>query len=322
MFQHILVPFDGSERARQALPVAARIARTTGGSLCLFSVLPPPMAFTWQMEIGFTQAEGRAGERETREAELASLAGSEELQGIEVTTDVGEGFPAQEILEKARASSTDLIVLCSHGRSGIMRWALGSVAQKIARHSTMPVLILRTGWPMALPSRGIRPLRVMVALDGSPLAKSALLPAAHLSVALSAPLPGELHLTRVLPFPGNFDYAQNDAFAKARQQAEQEAQAYFQAIEQRLSEQGNVQVVSSLPTSLDTAETLISLAETGEGEGLLRVMDTCDVIALATHGRSGPARWVMGSVTERILGATRLPLLVVRPSHVGEDAPF
>lgn len=319
MFQRILVPLDGSERARQAIPVAARIARASGGSLLLFSVLPPPINLTWQMETGWMQAEGRAAERQERAAELARLAASEDLQGIEVDTEVAEDLPAQAILEKARLYPVDLIVMCSHGRSGMMRWALGSVAQKVARHSTMPVLILRSGWPMPMPPHGIRPIRVMVALDGSPLAESVLLPAARLSAALSAPSPGELHLVRVLPLSNDFEYGQDDASARAKHQARHKAQTYLQEVKQQLSEHTNVQIVSSIATNLDTAETLISIAETGEADGLPRTMESCDIIALATHGRSGPARWVMGSITERILGATRLPLLVVRPQHANEQ---
>jgi len=158
----------------------------------------------------------------------------------------------------------------------------------------------------------------MIALDGSPLAESALLPTAKLSAALSAPLPGALHLARVLPFSSDFVYGQDDTFTRAKRQAKQEAQTYLQTIKQQLSVQANVQISISIATRLDTAETLITLAETGKGDGLLRVMESCDIIALATHGRSRPARWVMGSITERLLGATRLPLLVVRPQCVGE----
>jgi nucleotide-binding universal stress UspA family protein len=318
MLKRILVPLDGSERARQALPVAARIARDSGGSLLLFSVLQPSVTPGWQIETSLMQAESREAERQERQKELAWLAGSEELRGLEVKTEVVEDLPAQAILEKARLSAADLIVLCSHGRTGITRWALGSVAQKVARHSPIPVFILRAGWPMPLPPHGMRPIRVLVALDGSPLAESSLLPAAQLSSALSSPLPGELHLVRVIPFSSDFEYGQDDAVAAARKQAIQEIQTYFQGVRQQLTEQVRVQVTTSIATSLDTAETLIGIAETGEGEGLPRIVENADVIALATHGRTGPARWVMGSITERILGATRLPLLVVRPQHVGK----
>lgn len=315
MFQRILVPLDGSERARQALPVAARIARDSGGSLLLFSVMHLPLNLTWQMETGLVQENDRRALRQEWETELAALARSEELKDIEVTTDVVEDLPAQAILEKAQASQADLIVMCSHGRSGITRWALGSVAQKVSRHSPVPVLILRASWPMALPPHGIRPLRVMVALDGSPLAENALLPAARLSELLSAPLPGALHLVRSLPFSSDFDYGQDDAFARAGLQARQEAQAYLQGVQQRLASQVNVHITCSIASSLDTAETLISIAETGEGSGLPAITEASDMLALTTHGRSGLARWVMGSIPERILGATRLPLLIIRPQQ-------
>lgn len=314
MFKHILVPLDGSDRAEQALPVAARIARDTGASLLLFSVLRSPMMLSWQMETSLVQVESRKAEQEAR---LAMLAVSENIKGLKVTTEAVDDLPAHAILEKIRASSVDLVVMCSHGRSGLMRWATGSVAQKVARQSTAPVLVVRADWPMALPPHGIRPLRVMVALDGSPLAESTLLPAARLSTIISAPLPGEVHLVLVLPFSNEFEYRQDDALARAREQARQEAQIYLQNIKQQLIEQTRVQVFTSIATSLDTAETLISIAETGEGAGLPGVMDSCDIIALATHGRSGPTRWVMGSTTERILGATSLPLFVTH-AHPGD----
>ncbi|HEX7734617.1 MAG TPA: universal stress protein [Ktedonobacteraceae bacterium] len=318
MFQRILVPLDGSERARQALPVAARIARDSGGSLLLLSVMHLPLNFTWQMETGLMQVDSRIAVHQEQEAELAALASSEELKGIKVTREVVEDLPAQAILEKAQSSQADLIVMCSHGRSGITHWALGSVAQKVARHSPIPVLILHAGWPMALPPHGIRPVRVMVALDGSLLAENALLPAARLSEILSTPLPGAVHLVRSLPFPTDFDCGQDDAFARAGQQAKQDAQTYLQSIQQQLASQTNVHITCSIASSLDTAETLISIAETGEGSGLAGITESSDIIALTTHGRSGLARWVMGSIPERILGTTRLPLLIVRPQLTSE----
>ena len=324
MFQRIVVPLDGSERAGEAIPVAARIARASTGSIVLLSVQGPPIDFARQRQFASLSLEDRVAERKAMAVELARLAASEELKGITTVTEVIEGLPALTILERAQVQQADLIILCSHGRSGITRWAMGSVAQKVARHSTMPVLVLRTGWPMDMPDHGIRPLRVMVALDGSPLAESALLPAAQLSAALSAPRPGELHLVRVLPFSTAFDYGQEDDVAKLRQEKMQEARTYLQEVTQKLAEQSpdqvSMQVNTSVATSLDTAETLINIAETGDGEGMTRITSTCDVIALATHGRSGPARWVMGSITERILGATRLPLLIVRPRQI-DDQP-
>lgn len=320
MFSRIVVPLDGSARARQAIPVAARIARACEGSIVLLSVLSPPLDLASQAQLALTPPEDWGAEHKKIARELARLAASEELEGVESVTEVTEGSPAAVILDRARALQADLIVLCSHGRTGITRWALGSVAQKVARQSPVPVLILREGRDVSTsePPQILqtRPIHVMVALDGSPLAERALLPAVQLSVALSAPFHGALHLVRVLPFSTAFEYNQDDAFAHARRQEFQKAEEYLHAVQQWLLEKNHdIYVRTSIATSMDTAETLIELAETGEGEGMRSTTEACDIIALATHGRSGPTRWVMGSIAERMLGATRLPLLIVRPSQ-------
>lgn len=320
LFQRILVPLDGSERAEQALPVAARIARASHGSVLLLSVLPPPTALNWAMQLPPPSSEDQAAERRAITAYLERLAASETLKGVETVTEIIEGQPASVILDTAQAKPADLIVLCSHGRARIKQWALGSVAQKVARHSPVPVLVLREGTSeLTNEHPRIRSIRVMIALDGSLLAERALQPAVHLSEALSAPFPGALHLVRVLPLTTAFDYGQEDTVAQARRQAIQEAQTYLHTIQEQLHEQNpDLSVTTSLATSLDTAETLITIAETGEGEGMSAITSTSDLIALATHGRSGPARWALGSVTERILGATSLPLLIVRSQPLSQ----
>ena len=99
------------------------------------------------------------------------------------------------------------------------------------------------------------------------------------------------------------------------QQEAEEAQVSLLEVEQTLAERVQVtppvQVASLLVSSLDIAETLIRVAETGEEDDLFNLSGGCDLIALATHGRTGLAHWVMGSVTERVLHASRLPLLIV-----------
>ncbi len=314
MFERILIPLDGSARAARAIPVAARIARVTGGSLVLLTVVPPAEALAWP-EVALYPPEAQAKERERAALELSRVANSAPLRGIQAVQEVLQGSPAATILDVVQERQIDLVVMCSHGRTGIVRWALGSVAQKVARLSPVPVLILRNGASELIDEQPrIRPMRVMIALDGSVLAEQALQPAAELSAALSAPFPGALHLVRVLPFPNEFEYGQDDALAKARQQDVQEAQTYLRDLQTRLlKEWPDMYIMTSLAMSMDIAQTLLSIAETGEGEGMNAITSTSDLVALATHGRSGPARWVMGSVTERILGATDLPLLIIRP---------
>ncbi len=227
------------------------------------------------------------------------------------------GDPALTIFPVIRLHQADLIVMCSHGVTGYHRWTLGSVALKVARHSPLPVLILRedAGIPTNLHPAGIRSVRILVALDGSALAETALIPAAHLSTALSAPAQGALHLVRVLRLPMMKEESQYDVIAVAKKHVIAEAKAYLHTQEQHLQENSTAKLVitSSVVCGTDIADRLIGVAESGEEMEAVDHFEGCDLIAMATHGRGGIQRWVMGSVTERVLGATRLPLLIVRP---------
>jgi len=319
MFQSSIVPLDGSEYAEQALPVAARLARASGGSLLLLQVIIPYYygEAAWSAGLPVPLIRGRVeDELEDAKRYLATVAGSAQLAGIDVTTEVRIGQPAEVIFSLAQANQSDLIVIFSHGHTGPKRWMLGSTAQKIARYSTIPVLILRSGMaPLLAPSTVVtRSLRIMVALDGSKLAETVLIPAAHLSATLSAPQRGSLHLVRILRLPTSFEYGQSDNLSKTRAAETLEAKTYLQTIEHRLREgelaQLNLKVTSLVTSDLDVAQRLIFIAENyPSDDGIFG----CDMIAMATHGRSGVARWLMGSVAERVLSATFLPLLIVRP---------
>jgi nucleotide-binding universal stress UspA family protein len=330
MLKRILVPLDGSKRAEQALPVAARLARASGGAIVLLQAVPVPAEYhpsiqetAMTLPYALSLAVPPADERDvhytaldTAQRYLNITAKSGELADIEVETQALSGTAASEILAAAQSLPADLIVLCSHGYTGFKRWRLGSVAQKVARHSPVPVLVLYEdgGVPTNLHPGGIRPVCVLVALDGSSLAEETLMPAAHLSAALSAPAQGALHLVRVLQMPTMYEYGQIDSLSVARDRAIAEAHAYLRTVERRLrgGDMANLDllVTSSVVVNTDVADVLIGVAENGE---YVQGFDGCDVIALATHGRGGIKRWMMGSVTERILGATRLPLLIVRP---------
>lgn len=118
---------------------------------------------------------------------LKEIAASPVMAGIETRTEVSFGLPAQYIV--AAAEESDLVVLCSHGRTGFTRWALGSVAHTLVHQSRVPLLVLRQREAASPLVHGgtVSPLRALVPLDGSPLAESALSPAAHLIAALAAP---------------------------------------------------------------------------------------------------------------------------------------
>ena len=129
---------------------------------------------------------------------LLAASTAKELSAVPTETVVLYGPAAMSILAVAHSSGADLIVLCSHGYSGITRWVLGSVAEKVAHHAAVPVLVLREGGPVPAAPHPDATLRALVALDGSAHAKAALEPAALLIAALAAPAAGALHLVRVV----------------------------------------------------------------------------------------------------------------------------
>ena len=346
MFKHILVPLDGSTRAETALPIAARVARATGSSIVLLQVVNIPMNYGYGGNVGMSYGyessldttplvseEINEIEEAKATAYLTRIAHSDLFTGIVTTTGVVFGRPVSCILALAEQQAVDLIVLCSHGRTGFLRWMLGSVAQGVIHHSRVPVLILHEqgSKPPVLPADATRPLCVTVALDGSSLAETALLPAAHLIAALAQPAPGVVHLLHVVT-PSTFA-TDKDVLPQRDAEEAQQAQAYLQLVREHLLTQTsslNLQVTWSVTPAQDAAETVVITAEKGTGS---TGGNGCDVVAMATHGRGGIERWVMGSVTERVLGATTVPVLVVRPSqetvhleeskkHQQEASPF
>jgi nucleotide-binding universal stress UspA family protein len=316
MFERILVPLDGSRRAEQAIAIAARIAKASGASLLLLKAVNPLTS------LGLYSASAMLSLQKVQEkslvdatAYLSKLAHELESDGIETRIAVFSGQPASLILDAANAQEIDLIVLCSHGHTGFQRWALGGTAQKVMRQSPVPILLLREENPKA-PTKAAHPFRATIALDGSPFAEATLWPTAHLVAALNAPGEGELHLLQLVDVPTieeEFGYML-DADFTFRHVALQEAGNYLQAV--------HAQLVRELPPTLglhiswsveeckDVADALLQTAECGKGIGPHKASH---LIALATHGRSGLQRWLLGSVAERMLHGSTLPLLIIRP---------
>lgn len=310
MFKKILVPLDGSTRAENALPVAARIARAYGGSITLLRVVETiaDHGAYLQPMIEDEKAEATSYlERATRSTELA---------GIETEIKVPVGAVASSIIATVLASHADLVVICSHGHTGFKRWVLGSVAEKIARHAPVPVFILREGETFATLTPQV-PVRALVPLDGSPFSEAVFEPVAYLVAGLAYSLPqsGELHLLRVIDLPFTSGKLRSQAIidTQTREQAKREAQAYLDSLMARLEEAGlaelNIEATASVESDPDVAEAVIKQAE-GTGAG------GYNLIAMATHGRGGIDHFVMGSITERVLHTTKLPLLVVSPPKV------
>jgi nucleotide-binding universal stress UspA family protein len=328
MFQRILVPLDGSALAEQALPTAARLARSAGGSIILLRAVKPPVEYaggaTYMIYTPLDTIE-RMIKEEKAEARyyLEGIAASPVLEGVHTQLEVYTGLATPMILFVTETQKIDLIVMSSHGRTGLKRWVLGSVAQKVVRSSSVPVMLLRDHGPtIAGPHPYVeRPLRVLVSLDGTVVAKAALQPAAQLIAALAAPGQGAMHLLRIVK---NEARSGELLDATTKEECLHKAKMYLQSVTSHLREglaaELNLTVTWSVTLNTDVASAIISVAENGEdaeGPEGAGVFGGCDILALSTHGREGLQRWVMGSITERVLNGTRLPLLIVRP-HLSE----
>jgi len=141
MYKKILVPLDGSELARKALDQAEKLAKTFDAEIILFQVVPfLPIYGSPELVTPLIVDEKQ---RESAEKYLTNLAEELKKRGLKVTTMVRTGQQvAVEIIDFAKETGVDLIVMCTHGRSGITRWVLGSVAHKVLTRTETPILLL------------------------------------------------------------------------------------------------------------------------------------------------------------------------------------
>ncbi len=324
MFKRILVPLDGSALAEYALPVAVRLARACEGVLVLLRVTALPL----ENQPGKSTAQTYEEEDLEKELDvaldyLASIAASKELAGIDIEAQAILGAVVPTILYCAQTLDADLIVMCSHGFTGLKRWSMVSVTQKVVRQSLVPVFVVREDsfLPAETQPGTEHTLTALVTLDGSTLAEAALAPATQVIAALAASAQAKLHLLEVVPvMPMYGRLLSQTAFdGEMREEEKQKAAAYLKTAMERLQENIssdiNITITSSVIVETDIAESILKVAEKPE-HGRNGNVPTYDLIAMATHGRTGLPRWLMGSITERIIHTTKLPLLIVRPQSI------
>ena len=296
MVERILVPLDGSELAAQALPHARYLADELHARLLLL----------WVVEtVSYSGDPGEAMPalfevHEMAQTYLERVAAQLRNNGRPVESHVLSGTPAESILACADDRAVDLIVMSTHGRSGIGRWVYGSVADKVLRGARVPVLLIRAVVQEA-PLEAVRYERLLVPLDGSALAEQALPHAEELARATGA----EIVLLRVPTVPPFVTWGPDPGMLMPAllNEAYEEADAYLANVARRLRACGFV--VRKAPMDPGpVADTIIDYAHEAD----------IDLIVMSTHGRSGIGRWVFGSVTDRVLRGAGVPVLLVRAS--------
>lgn len=282
----LLVPLDGSPLAERALPYAARLADATAGRLLLLHVSTMLDARRQQAELDALAA-------------VEAAAESLRAEGVEVEVRIERVLRrtvGQAIADVARDQNAALIVASTHGRGGLGRWLYGSVADDLLRRTSTPLLLVSANCEQPWPTD--RPLRILVPLDGSELAESILAPLADLALALRA----ELRLLQVIDVA---TYALYPPAAVIPIDPEGDlalAERYLQEIAAALRARG---LVVDTTARLDHPASSIATVAREQG---------CDLIAMATHGRGGLARLVLGSVATGTLQRATVPVLLLRPA--------
>jgi nucleotide-binding universal stress UspA family protein len=327
MLQRILVPLDGTPLAEEALPLAAQLARVTSTELFLLKIVTQSSQSSI-VPVGppFLMERVREADLAAARTYLAQVITYEHLDGIRVHAEAWEGSPVQSILHYAQIRQVDLVVMRSHGDVGLKRWLLGSVAQQFIRHSPIPVLILRSG--SLASGKNLATLkhspRILVTLDGSALAEAALLPAAQLVAALAGTERGAVHLMYTVPHLVLKSGEAEEYVDRINKEARTEAQAYLKNIEHRFLTGDfapfHLRVTTSVMSHFDAADIWKRVVEECEcADGTSSSDAGCDIIAMATHGRSGLRHFIEGSVTEQVFDAAQRPLLVVHTQSAEES---
>jgi nucleotide-binding universal stress UspA family protein len=297
MYTRILVPLDGSKTAEAVLPYAR----------VLVSDLKVPVELLTVIDVAELSKHVPA-ERLTNFDEVIKGQGlnakgylgevAKTFQGENVRCTVEQGAAAGNIINKAGTDKSTLIAMATHGRSGLSRWLLGSIAEKVLRAANNPLLLIRANKEASTDGRATL-ASVTVPLDGSKLAESILPQVVELANAIKL----RVRLMRTYSVADTISRyeAYSSGFEALSAKSKSQVSSYLDEKVEQLKNEGLIDVVS-LASEGKPAEMIIE-AMRGAQNGL---------IAMCTHGRSGVNRWLLGSVTEKVVRHSGNPVLVVR----------
>lgn len=286
----ILVPLDGSELAEKALAPVVALAEAFLAEIVLLRVVVP---LSIKLDPDLYQRIIDGGQKEAKRY-LSGIQLRSLFSRVSVEGETMVGKAANSILDYGQENEIDLIVISSHGRSGISRWVYGSVADKVLHQAACSLVIIHPQVETELFAHK----RILVLLDGSLQAERALGPALELAHEVAA----EIVLLRVTEMPPILKEPVEGwpGVESVMKMAEQEARIYLWRVQESLIN-GRVQINTQVTTG-PVAESIIDMANEQQA----------DLIVMASHGRSGVDRWVFGSVTEKTLRGAHCATLVIR----------
>ena len=290
MYNRILVPLDGSKLSAGILPYVRLLAYGLKAPVELVRVNDPGQL-----------APAPAAPPITGSDYAASLSG---IENVKCTTEVGN--PAEVIIDLATAESGTLIAMATHGYSGAKRWLLGSVAEKVLHALTGDVLLVRPqDWHG---SGNVQVKTILVPLDGSEVAEKILPTVSELAMGLSLSVQ-LVHVTkRVYTGPPDAFLPIFGAIPNLKEVWEQDKAAANKYLTEKVEQLRAQGIANVSPNTIEggvdgAAAAIIDLAQKIPGS----------FIAMTSHGQSGIGRWLIGSVTERVVRHSNCPVLIVRP---------
>jgi nucleotide-binding universal stress UspA family protein len=308
-YRSILVPLDGSFPAERALPLALSIGRRHGAALHVVRVYVPVAGVEGEHAVRYDEALDRELTRRGWQYLDELVARLASIGGIQVTAALQEGSVADTIVRHATSVGADLLVMTTQGRGPLSRFWLGSVSDELVRQPGIPIVFMRAEG--TAPDFAVEPAirRVLIPLDGSSLAESILEPVLALCDAGQT----EYTLLQIVQPTAEFNYGPAGGTVTGFQEAlkqlralEQEelrqAQRYLELIAARLRVR-SLTVHSRVVAGERPANAILEDAS----------LHGADLIALATRGRGGLKRLVLGSVADKVLRGADTAVLTYRP---------
>jgi nucleotide-binding universal stress UspA family protein len=314
MFKKILVPLDGSVEAETVIPYVRDLARRFESEVDILSIgLGNKRRRVNQLLEDYVHhtLEHLQGHNVVCRAVLLYSDSGQDGVGYAEMSDgpamkgrgkVLYGGPADTILDYSKKHHVNLIVMATHGHSGLKRWWLGSVFEKVVSESVSPVLGIHSKYVREIDGDRTSTFRhILVPLDGSEIGEAALQDAEAVALKTGA----RIDLLHVIPEPHIIEArmlgTEFTDFVKAMHDA---GEKYLNKVSSRLGERG-IDVTMKILAG-DPATKIVDQAR----------HDKADLIAMSTHGRSGIARWVLGSVADKILHESKIPMWLVRPKRI------
>ena len=294
MFKDIMLPVDGSHFSELALPLAVRLAKKSDARLHIVRVHVPSLPTAETVVSDNYDELVRDWERDALSVALARAADA----GVRATSELLEGPIVAGLQRYIEAAGIDLVVMTTHGRSGIKRAVMGSVAEQCVRKTEIPILMIHPRSEQDSVAVDVATMkRILVPLDGSEESE-AVLP--HV-VGLARLAGAELVLARVASAP--FDIAVTigpEALRDYLERMREEADQYLATLQE------------TMPDDVKVSRASLIADRAPEGIMLAAQEHHADMIAMATHGRSGWARIAVGSVAETVLHKSTTPVMLIK----------